>query len=256
MSAEIFMLFDNWHHNPTCFTGSTTTTYHHMGMLVNGQTFICNQAQIDNCIRQCAKQFMPIDQRACVQAVEARLAPYSKCFSGSSTVIVRGKRNPVQLKDIKAGDEVLDMTLQYVKVVGWLHRDELVETNFMELHHSLGSIEITPEHLIYCHEAQDYVPAKAASIVETVFVDGSMVPSKIITRNIIEKTGIYAPLTSSGTLLVNGINVSCYATPEELPFSVTQSAGQIALAPYRYLEGSILPDIQEYCRSLYSIFAL
>ena len=200
---------------------------------------------------------MPVDQRECVQAVEARFAPYSKCFSASSLVFVKRKQGPVQMKDLEVGDEVLDVDLQYVKVIGWLHRDESLDAEFIELSCGSASLEVTPEHLLYCTDAQDYVQAKLARTLETLFFDGSMMPRRIESKRTVQRTGIYAPLTTSGTLLVNGINASCYASPGELYFSISQSAGQIALAPYRYLGGaSFLPELEEYCKTLYSIFAV
>jgi hypothetical protein len=198
---------------------------------------------------------MPIDQRACVQAVEARLAPYSHCFASSSTVVVRGKKQAVPMHKLNVGDEILDSTMQYVKVIGWLHRDEDVPAEFIEITHHSGSIYVTSEHLIFCGKAAAYVPAKSAESIETVYIDGSLVRSRIISKRLVKLVGIFAPLTSSGTLLVNGVHSSCYASPGAISFPVSQIVGQVALAPYRYITPSLLPNMEDYCRTLYSIFA-
>lgn len=234
---------------------ATQTTYHHHGILINGQQLICNDSQIDNCVKQCARNFPPIDQKACVTAVEARFAPYSKCFSGEMTVIVKGKSRPVKLSQLRVGQEVLDVNMQYVPVVGWLHRDESLLTDFIEVIHILGHICVTADHLLYCHDKSDYVPAKMVDSLESVFIDGSLIRSDVTSRRTVTKRGIYAPLTTSGTILVNGIHASCYASPNELPFRISQSAGHLALAPYRYMSQSLLPEMESYCKSLYYLFA-
>lgn len=248
-------------HEETVFNGllgnpnATQTTYHHHGILVNGQQLICNDSQIANCVKQCARVFLPIDQKACVTAVEARFAPYSKCFSGTMTVIVKGKSRPVTLSELRVGQEVLDVNMQYVRVVGWLHRDENLVTDFIEVLHILGSVCATPDHLLYCCDKSDYFPAKEVDALESVFIDGTMIRSDVISRRRVCHRGIFAPLTTSGTLLVNGIHASCYASPAELPFRISQSAGHLALAPYRIMSQSLLPELDSYCKSLYYMFA-
>jgi hypothetical protein len=256
LGNKIFMLVDFCYHPETVFAKGATYTYHHHAVLVNGQTLICNDSQIANCIRQCAKQFMPIDQKACVDAVEARFAPYSKCFAADTTVFSRKQGRSVRMADLTVGDEVLDASMQYVEVIGWLHRDERVEAEFWELKHETGSLLVTPDHMLFCPEAGDYVRAKDVRSLQTLFLDGSFLRSKVESRGTVKRQGIFAPLTASGSLMVDGIHASCYASPDELPFRVSQTAGQLALAPYRHFGATFLPEIQDYCRTLYSIFAV
>ena len=249
------MLLDYFHHPDSAFNGGASYTFHHHAVLVNGQQLVCNDSQIGNCVRQCAKQFMPIDQRACVQAVEARFAPYSKCFAATSTVFSRRHTRPIRMIDVEVGDEIMDISMQYVKVVGWLHRDESTVADFLKITHERGTLVVTADHMLFCAEANDFVRAKQVRSLQTIFLDGSLITTKVLSRDQVELKGIYAPLTTSGTLVVDGIHASCYASPVELPFAITQTAGQIALAPYRFIGCNFLPEIENYCSSLYSIFA-
>ncbi len=230
------------------------TTYHHHGILVNGQTLICNDSQIDNCVKQCARVFQPIDQRACVSAVEAKFAPYSKCFSGDCTVFVKGKSKPERLDELRIGQEVLDSNMRFAKVVGWLHRVPSLETDFLEIDHLTGKLLVTPDHLLYCSTAGNYIPSRDVKSLEVVYIDGTLITSEIHRKSVVKRRGIYAPLTASGSLLVNGVHASCYASPGELAVEVTQAAGNLALAPFRLLPHSILPELDSYCKSLYWLF--
>jgi hypothetical protein len=190
-----------------------------------------------------------------VDAVEARWAPYSKCFSGDSTVIVRGSNSPVKLQELEEGDYVLDHDMKYVQVVGWLHRDETLEANFVEIRHRFGKIALTGEHLIYDPEKCDYVPAASAKSIQSIFMDGTLIDSKILNKKNKVYTGIYAPLTTSGSLLVSGVHASCYTAPESLKIPITQTLGDIATLPYRIFQTQKLLSIDTYCRCLYKIFA-
>lgn len=223
--------------------------------MFNGNTLTCNESQIDNCVKQCAVQYPPIDQQACVTAVEANMAPYSKCFSGDSTVRIRGAYKRVELAKLSVGDYVLDANMRFVKVIGWLHREPEVEADFLQLHHSRGTLSVTREHLVFCAVASDYVPSIQVKCMEVPDIDGSLASSEISRVTEIRSSGIYAPLTESGSLLVDGVHVSCYAEPERLPFKVTHSLGQLAMAPFKqkWLHTSLM---DHYCKSLYQLLAI
>jgi hypothetical protein len=232
-------------------------TYHASGTLVNGAPLICNDDQIDNCVKECARMFQPIDQQSCVAAVEAKWAPYSQCFTADSTVLVRGSPAPVRMCDVQVGHFVLDRDMQYVEVIDWLHREEDVRTEFLRINTSSGRVlTCTPDHLVYDPHQEQYVRACSAKSLQTVYIDGSLVSTEILHKESNESFGIYAPLTRSGSLLVDGINSSCYASPSELPLEVTHSMGQIAMYPYRESRlGGVVP-IDTYCRTLYGVFAV
>jgi hypothetical protein len=246
------MLFDDvGHHFSTSFN---VHTYHHHGVLVNGQTLVCNDSQIENCIKECAKQFLPIDQQACVNAVEAKWAPYSKCFTGESTVIIRGENSKRRLADLRVGEYVLDANMTFTKVVGWLHQDSALDCEFLRIEYGSGSIELTPDHLLFCPVSGKYIPANDAVSVEVPFIDGTLLVKHIQGKRRFNSCGIYAPLTTSGSLLVDGVHVSCYASPGPIPFTISQSSGNCALALFRK---QILPSwlIDGYCKSLFHLLA-
>ena len=252
ITYQFFSMLD--YHAWTSFS-SHAPTYHHHGVLVNGRDLICNDSQIDNCVKECARQFAPMDQQACVEAVEAKWARFSTCFDGSSTVIVKGRAKPVCMRDLDVGDYVLDNTLGYTKIVGWLHRDEELDSEFLVIHHQSGRpLVVTDDHLLFCATKQTYVPSSMVDSIDSMYIDGTMVRSFITKRETVSRKGVYAPLTQSGALMVNGVHVSCYASPKELSFPVTQSMANFALWPFIHF--SILSkNADSYCKSLYYIFA-
>ena len=233
------------------------STYHHHGVLVNGQNLICNDSQIDNCVKACAKYFAPMDQQACVAAVELKWAPYSKCFSGDACVIVKGNMRPVRMRELQVGDLVLDHSLSYTRVVGWLHFSEVALSPFAVLDHECGQIVVSGDHLLYCTVQHAYVPAHSVVALESLYIDGSFVPSRVLRTETKLQTGFFAPLTESGTLLVDGIRASCYASPNQLHFPVSQTIANLALLPYRLSTrlSKVVP-IDTYCRSLYHLFSI
>ena len=244
-----------FHHVETSFP---MTTYHHHEILVNGLPLRCNDSQISLCVEECKRSFEPMDQQACVQAVEARWAPYSNCFAGHMTVIVRGLTRPVQLKHLKKGDFVLDSNMRFVEVIDWLHRDEFMNATFHVIEHETGTIWATPDHLIFDPIIHDFSAASRVTAVETVFVDGTSLVSKVVKSFTTETTGVYAPLTTSGTLMVAGVHVSCFTSPTELQIPVTHTMGQLVTLPYRWntaVASRFLP-IDAYCKVLYNMFSV
>ena len=234
------------------------TTYHHHEILVNGRPLRCNDSQISLCVEECKRSFDPMDQQACVQAVEARWAPYSNCFSGDMTVIVRGSPKPVRMRDLKEGDRVLDKDMNFVEVVGWLHRSDDVDAMFIVIEHETGKLWVTSEHLIYDPQKAEYCSADSLTSLETVYFDGTSIISKVQKSTRCHSRGVYAPLTRSGTLMVSGVHASCFASPENIAFPVSHELGKLATLPFRWHTGitSRLMPIDEYCRVLYNLCVL
>lgn len=62
-------------------------------------------------------------------------------------------------------------------------------------------------------------------------LDGSLVPAQVIAKRRTATTGLYAPHTASGTLLVNGVLTSAYAS-DIVP---SKWVGDLYLTPFRCL---------------------
>ena len=91
-------------------------------------------------------------------------------------------------------------------------------------------LTITPAHLLLT-VSSGYLMAKHLTVGMSIFVqhrNGSILPSTIDRIVDVVQQGYLAPLTSEGTLLVNQIAASCYATISN------HHAAHWALAPMRW----------------------
>jgi len=93
-------------------------------------------------------------------------------------------------------------------------------------------VSLTPEHLIYIGN-QTYIQARQInSEVHKLFIvgkDGQLEPSRIRSIDIQFKQGYATPITQHGTLLVNNIGSSCYASIYH------HHIGHMAMAPLRWI---------------------
>lgn len=110
----------------------------------------------------------------------------------------------------------------YSKVVSFLHRIPDIDAKFVRLYfgQSGESITLTERHLILVKSNNDgfeYIPAARVEINDMLktfnynsnqFMEVNVVRIEAIG---LENSGIFAPLTETGTLLVDGVQVSSYS---------------------------------------------
>jgi hypothetical protein len=123
----------------------------------------------------------------------------SDCFAGYAPIqLSNGEIIPLQ--QVQAGDQVLDANNQTTTVLGWLHRES--QSTFNE------QVPVSPLHLTWVtrtNNKQEQVMARDIRIGDRL---GSVVVTSI--RNV-TSIGLYAPLTSSGTIQVGNMPFSCYS---------------------------------------------
>jgi len=138
------------------------------------------------------------------------------CFSASSLVPVIDKK-PTKMTDLKIGDKILT-TNGYESIYAFAHNDTHTPTNFLQLHTSTGKLVLTGEHLVYLHGKENPVRGSSIKIGDKLqSLEGGGEPVTMI--DTIEHTGLHAPLTPSGTIIVDGFVASCYISffPERDP---------------------------------------
>jgi len=144
------------------------------------------------------------------------------------------------MRDLSTDDEVLSPTqagqFSWQPVTWFIHRDHNVETDFVELKSGSGNepLALTRHHLIpvlpcdfdvsaFEGEAASSLMSKFAIFAEKaekgqclVHLRGDSIALEPITaKRIVRKQGIYSPMTSSGSLVVNGVHVACYSSSME-----------------------------------------
>lgn len=140
------------------------------------------------------------------------------CFHGSGTV--QTAAGPTKLSDWN-GEPVLTWDsstnkMVFSRVLYWMHRDANVEAPFLNIKLATGEqLDITGKHLIYrfvdCHrERPETVFAEQLAPKDCLMESsGSLAEIKQIT--IQTRTGIFAPVTETGTVIVSDVVASCFA---------------------------------------------
>jgi len=131
----------------------------------------------------------------------------AKCFSAKGMVSTN-TQGRISLEALQVGDQVEDDFNSYTKVVGFLHRDTSTVVSFLKLASNTSHIIVSHDHLL----------ATGGGFVKAKHVHPGMQLStsccgnqEIIQVEEVLDRGVYAPLTESGVLVVNGFIVSCYA---------------------------------------------
>ncbi|ROT75640.1 hypothetical protein C7M84_005818 [Penaeus vannamei] len=170
------------------------------------------------------------------------------CFPGDSTVLTPS--GVVSLDRLSVGDLVLagddDKVAIWSPVVAWLDRRPHVEAQYLTLATSAGPrLTLSSSHVLLGGQGPRLASkfageVKAGDVVVAMGEEGAVEPSPfgdgsarpLSPANVTEvipviKKGAYVPLTKSGTIFVDGVLASCYA-------SVTHDLAHAALSPIRW----------------------
>jgi len=166
------------------------------------------------------------------------------CFSGNMKVVVQGK-GEVAMEALQVGDYVkIGNGEDYERIYAFGHRDPQRFTEFVQLHTKTGTpLEMTGEHLVFVDGKTNPVRADSIQVGDRLLAKNSDAVVKKIT--LVTRNGLYNPLTSSGTIQVNGIAASGYIAFQEenneyaefqggIEVMSHHDAAHIAMAPYRF----------------------
>jgi len=124
------------------------------------------------------------------------------CFSAFDTVEAQGK-GMISMDSLEIGDYVRSGK-DFSQVFSFAHLDLDAEANFLQIHTegSVAPLEITDKHMLFRNDKA--VSAKEVSV-------GDMLGDNKVTKiTSVKRTGLYAPITYDGSIVVNGIKSSCY----------------------------------------------
>lgn len=132
------------------------------------------------------------------------------CFPGDATVQVEGKQGEfTPMKNLKLGDKIRAGNDKYETIYSFGHLDDSkAKHDYLELATGTGVLVLTSDHMVMLKGGR-YVPAGIVQVGdELLMADGVAVSVQSIQT--VRKQGSYAPFTSSGTIVVNGIQVSSF----------------------------------------------
>jgi hypothetical protein len=151
-----------------------------------------------------------------------------ECFSEIATVDVLGKGS-VQMKNLEVGDRVFTGE-SYESVYAFAHKLADVKGHFLQIETDNGSsLEITGDHLMFVDGQSSAVRA------ESVKVGDALSGARVTKVGAVERNGIYAPFTTDGKLVVDGVKASSYALPVALNGGYLQEMSHYGISPFRLL---------------------
>ena len=104
---------------------------------------------------------------------------------------------------------------QLTEVIGWLHYDTEKVAKFVKVSLSDGTeLTLTPDHLVFISKqgGKNSISVFADRLEESQVLECGRTVVRV--GRDLTLRGVYAPLTSSGRIQVNGVQCSCYAVLE------------------------------------------
>jgi len=167
-------------------------------------------------------------------------ALWASCFPGNANMAATGGKF-VKMSEVQIGQEVVSMkesnSSTQDKVLTFLHRSPANVSLYYRLTTEDGEIlEASPDHLIHALNAvsnkPDYLRMRFIQVGDSLLKHNSQDNTtswrKVAkVETFVNYEGDYSPLTTNGTLIVNGFVVSCYAIVD------SHSAADRAMLPLK-----------------------
>lgn len=155
------------------------------------------------------------------------------------------------MDELQVGDYVkIGNGESYEQVYAFGHRVPDKLTEFVQLHTNAGTppLEMSGQHLVFVDGKTNPVRADSIQVGDQLRAEnGGAVVEKIM---LVTKNGIYNPLTSSGTIQVNGITASNYVALQEQNNEYTELQGIVSPLSHHDLSHRAITPFRFYCTTL------
>uniref|UniRef100_A0A914WP11 Hint domain-containing protein n=1 Tax=Plectus sambesii TaxID=2011161 RepID=A0A914WP11_9BILA len=156
-------------------------------------------------------------------------AGLTACFSADSLLVTKTGQTK-RMDELKIGDEILSTAFGqqavFVSVESFLHRLPHTKTQFLRIETSDGSvIKLTKQHIIFVIKGnkEKFLAAQDVKVGDQLLQRDGKAFSPILVTNLtmVEEIGAFAPMTSNGLLVVNGMLASCHSVNKMLSLQHT-----------------------------------
>lgn len=173
------------------------------------------------------------------------------CFSEKATVQALGK-GVIPMTELEVGDKVLTGKEQdrYEPVYGFGHINPDKSAEFLKIFTSSNAaapLEMTGNHMLFVRGKEHPVRADSIKVGDNLRADHGTFTSVTKIQTVTRK-GVYAPLTPSGSIVVNGIVASSYVSMQDhaveyaefsngvkIPFLTQEMGCHMSMSPMRML---------------------
>ena len=169
---------------------------------------------------------------------------HSGCFTAESKVVREDGRR-LNMSEVRLGDRVQSVdslgNIVYSEVLMFLDREPEERMQFIVVTGEDGSkLTLTPSHLVFtgrtdCEELECMEASYAGNLApgDTIVVtrgqtEAGVKVTRVASVSVTSSTGVFAPLTRSGNLVVDGVLASCYAVID------SQTVAHVAFLPVRW----------------------
>ena len=157
--------------------------------------------------------------------------------------MVREDGRRLNMSEVRLGDRVQSVdslgNIVYSEVLMFLDREPEERMQFIVVTGEDGSeLTLTPSHLVFtgkpdCEELECMEASYAGNVApgDTILVtrgQAGVRVTRVASVSVTSSTGVFAPLTRSGNLVVDGVLASCYAVID------SQTVAHVAFLPVRW----------------------
>jgi len=171
----------------------------------------------------------------------------SPCFSAITTAFVSGKGS-VTMDLIEVGDSVLTGSGEFQSVYSIDHRDSNKSAKFLQImfggDHNV--LEVTSKHMIFIEGNTNPVASGTVDVGDRVVTPSGY--ETVTGIGLVERKGVFNPLTADGTIVVSGMVASTFSSLLNEKESIEISG--VAIISYQQFFTNLLKPYKFFCTTL------
>lgn len=123
------------------------------------------------------------------------------------------------MKDLEVGDKVWTGTkpdaYEPVYAFGHLHPTKIITFHQIYTEGAVHPLELTGDHLVFVHGKTNPIRADCIKVNDVLRNENEKQGARVVKVSSVQKSGLYAPLTPCGRIMVDGIQTSAYISLQQ-----------------------------------------